>query len=99
MRVLVYHPAAHAELEAEVANCERERVGAGSRVRGDITAALQLLVDFPAIGRVGQDGTRRFVTNQYHYILHYELIADQVVIWAIADPAREPGYWSRRRAP
>jgi hypothetical protein len=25
------------------------------------------------------------------------LLHDEVVVWAVADPAREPGYWSIRR--
>ncbi len=99
MRVLLYHPAAQAELEAEVAHCERERVGAGAHVRGDIAESLALLVQFPALGRGGEGGMRRVVTNRYHYILHYELVANQIVVWAVADPAREPGYWRIRRSP
>ena len=98
MRILVYHPAAQAELEAEVAHCERERKGAGEHVRADISESLAMLRRFPGLGRRGEGGVRRIVTNRYHYILHYEAVADQVVVWAVADPAREPGYWRSRRS-
>jgi plasmid stabilization system protein ParE len=97
MRVLVYHPDAKAELEAEIGFCERERRGAGSHLRADITETLRLLLEFPAIGRLGDAMARRIVTNRYHFILHYELTGDQIVVWAVAHPKREPGYWRHRR--
>lgn len=96
MRVLVYHPSAHAELEAEIAHSEGERAGAGQHVRGDVAETLGLLREFPALGRIGKSGQRRIVTNRYRYIIHYEFDSERIVVWAVADPAREPGYWQSR---
>ena len=99
MKELAYHPAAQAELEAEVLFCENERPRAGSQVRADISKAIISVRQFPGIGRNAIGGVRRIVTRSYKFIVHYELIADQIVIWAVAHPAREPGYWLARRTP
>jgi plasmid stabilization system protein ParE len=97
MRQVVFHPAAHQEFVDEVAYCERERRGAGGNVRADVTALLALLGNFPALGRSDNDGVRPAVTSRYRFVVHYELMVDQIVIWAIAHPAREPNYWTVRR--
>jgi plasmid stabilization system protein ParE len=97
MKRLAYHPAARAEFEAEVRYCETERAGAGAHLRSDIIDALVLVDAFPAIGRLGPNGTRRMVTRIYHFIIHYELIDGLIVIFAITHPSREPAYWGTRR--
>ena len=99
MKELAYHPAAQAELEAEVLFCENERPRAGAHVRADISKAIVSARQFPGIGRNAPDGVRRIVTRSYKFIVHYELIADQIVVWAVAHPAREPGYWLAGRIP
>lgn len=99
MKLVVYHPAASAELEAEVSYCERERTGGGVHVRTDIAESVALIRKFPRIGRRGRSGALRIVTRVYHYIIHYELLGEEIAIWAVAHPAREPGYWQSRRPP
>ena len=98
MKLVAYHPAALAELEAEISCCERERTGAGAHVRTDIAESIALIREFPRIGRCDRSGARRIVTRNYRYIIHYEFVGAQITIWAVAHPAREPGYWQSRRA-
>ena len=98
MKFLAYHPAASAELAAEVSLCESERHGAGVHVRSDISETLALVREFPAIGRRDRFGVQHIVTRRYRYIVHYETLGDQIAVWAVAHPAREPGYWSSRRS-
>ncbi len=97
MRSLAYHPAAHAELEAEISYREGERKDAGRHLRSDIDASLAIALRFPEIGRMGLNGVRRLVTRHYHFIIHYDFSEEQIVIWAIVHPSREPGYWLSRR--
>lgn len=99
MKCLTYHPAAWAELEAEISHCEAERRGAGSHVRTDIADTLMLVREFPGIGRHDAGGGQRIVTRSYRYVIHYQLLANEIVVWAVADPSREPGYWQSRRSP
>ncbi|MBI5771266.1 MAG: type II toxin-antitoxin system RelE/ParE family toxin [Verrucomicrobia bacterium] len=97
MKPVAYHPAAHAELEAEISYCESERPGAGVRVRADVAATLARVREFPGLGRRDHQGWQHIVTRRCHYVVHYELLRDEIVVWAVADPAREPGYWLSRR--
>jgi plasmid stabilization system protein ParE len=99
MKEVAYHPAAQAELEAEVLYCENERPRAGAPVRADISKAIVSVRHFPGLGRDVPGGVRRIVTRSYKFIVHHELIADQIVVWAVAHPARAPGYWLARRTP
>jgi len=99
MKEVAYHPAAQAELEAEVLYCENERPRSGAHVRADISKSILSVRLFPGLGHNAPGGVRRIVTRSYKFIVHYELIADQIVVWAVAHPAREPGYWLTRRTP
>jgi plasmid stabilization system protein ParE len=99
MKGLLYHPAASAELEAEVSLCEAERRGSGSHVRADVAATLALVREFPQIGRRDLGGAQRIVTRLYRFVIHYQLVEDEIVVWAIAHPSRGPGYWHSRRSP
>src|SRR6266542_3385381 len=97
MKLLAFHPAALAEFEAEILHCARERIGAAAHVRADVSETLMLVREFPGIGRADSDGARRIVTRRYRFILHYEILDEQIVVWAVAHPSREPGYWRARR--
>ena len=93
MKFQVYHAAAWAELEAEVSHCEAERRGAGPHVRADIAETLALVCEFPGIGRRDIEGAQRIVTRRYRLIIPCESRGDRIAVWAVAHPAREPGYW------
>ena len=99
MKELAYHPAARTELEAKVLFCETERPRAGAHAHADTARALVSVPQFPGLGRPGPDGIRRIVTLGYKSIVHDKLIADLIVVWAVAHPARAPGYWLARRTP
>jgi len=97
MKPVAYHPAAQAELEAEVLYCEGERRNAGSHARADISESVLLVQKYSAIGRKGRSGARQVVTRRYRFVVHYELLDDQIVVFAVAHPKRQPGYWHSRR--
>lgn len=62
------------------------------RVRAAILESLQILVDFPRIGRrQATEGVRKFVTRHYGYIVYYAIdaAADELVVLTIQHPARE----------
>ena len=99
MKELAYHPAARTELEAKVLFCETEHPRAGAHAHADTARALVSVPQFPGLGRPGPDGIRRIVTRGYKSIVHDKLIADLIVVWAVAHPARELGYWLARRTP
>lgn len=57
--------------------------------------SLQVLVDFPEIGRLQSvEGVRKLITRKYVYLVYYRLdqAAGEIVILAIQHPARERDY-------
>ena len=91
------HPLAQAEFESEIDFYETERQGWGGFLRPDVLTAIQHLVQFPTMGRAKRDGTRRFVTKRFRFIVSYELRGEVIIIWAVSHGARKPGYWHDRR--
>lgn len=94
---VVYHPAATAELAEEAAYYERERPGIGRKLLADVKEAIALIKAYPLVGRIDDIGTRRVVTQRFRFIVHYGLVGSRIVVWAIAHPSREPGYWIQNR--
>jgi plasmid stabilization system protein ParE len=61
-------------------------------VRASILESLQLLADFPEIGRQQAiEGVRKHVARKYGYLIYYSINASagEVVILTIQHPARE----------
>jgi plasmid stabilization system protein ParE len=62
------------------------------RVRDSILESLQLLADFPRLGRrQSVEGVRKHVTRRYGYAVYYLVddTADELVALTIQHPARE----------
>lgn len=98
MSQTLLHSQAQAEFESEIEYYEAARRGWGGRLREEVLATIRRLSDHPQMGRSGPNGTRKFVTRRFRFVLRYELIGDDILIWAISHPARAPGYWLTRRS-
>ncbi len=64
---------------------------AAERVRGAILESLQLLTDFPEIGRrQNVQSVRKLVTRKYGYLVYYSIdaSADEIAILTVQHPAR-----------
>jgi plasmid stabilization system protein ParE len=64
---------------------------AATSVRDSILSSLQILLDFPEIGRRQRtEGVRKLVTGKYRYIVYYsrDIAAEEIVILTIQHPAR-----------
>jgi plasmid stabilization system protein ParE len=69
-----------------------ENPPAAERVRSAILETLQLLAEFPRLGRrQSVDGVRKLVTRRYGYLVYYLLdgAAAEIVLLAIRHPARD----------
>jgi toxin ParE1/3/4 len=62
-----------------------------------IHSALALLVEHPAIGAPTRNQARRTLLHGFPFDLIYRLQADKIVIIALANQSRRPGYWAGRR--
>ena len=63
---------------------------AATRVRESILASIDLLGDFPELGKSRAVGMRKLITRKYRYRVYYATDAehDEIVILAIRHPAR-----------
>jgi len=77
------------------ATIRSENPPAAERVRSAILESLQLLADFPEIGRrQNVEGVRKHVSRKYGYLVYYAIdaSADEIAILTIQHPAREQPY-------
>lgn len=99
MSQTLLHAQAQAEFEFEIGYYEAARPGWGGLLREEVLMTIRRLSDFPQMGGPEPVGTRKFVTRRFRFVVRYELMDNQILIWAIYHPAREPGHWLARRAP
>jgi toxin ParE1/3/4 len=75
-----------------------ENPAAAQRVRDSILESLQLLSDFPDIGRRQTEiGVRKHVTRKYGYLVYYSVDVEmnELAILTIRHPARDRSYSDR----
>jgi toxin ParE1/3/4 len=71
---------------------------AAERVRASILESLQILSDFPGIGRrQSVEGVRKLITRNYRYLVYYatNVKTDEITILSIRHPARERPFSDR----
>jgi toxin ParE1/3/4 len=71
------------------------------RVAGSFDLAVQQaeaqIAEFPEMGSPYRHGTRRvLLPGRFKFALVYAVVADEVVIVAVAPFRRRPGYWKAR---
>lgn len=72
--------------------------GAAERVRASILESLQVLSQFPEIGRRQSiDRVRKLVTRKFGYLVYYSIQpkSDEIAILAIRHPSRERPFADR----
>jgi plasmid stabilization system protein ParE len=91
------HPAARQEL---IDAADWYAAQAGQRVAHDFVAdydeAHSRLVENPRIGALGTTQTRMLMLRRFPFVLVYRLVADHLLIVAVAHRRRRPGYWRKR---
>ncbi len=94
----VWHPLAEVEFDEAV---DYYLLHAGPAVSRNFTMAihstLELLAEYPAIGAKTRNQARRTLLHGFPFDLVYRLQTDKIVIIAIANQSRAPGYWAGRR--
>lgn len=63
----------------------------------EIEQAMDLLSQFPIVGKAAAHNTRMLPFHKFPYSLIYRLQGDVVRIIAIAHHSRRPEYWAGRR--
>jgi plasmid stabilization system protein ParE len=93
-----FHPEALAEYEEAALNyAERDPV-VGQRFVGAVEEAIDRVPDSPTRWRILEEDVRRCLTRVFPYGVLYTIEPDFVLIVAVMQCSREPGYWKGRVA-
>ena len=86
--------AAREEFAAAVLWYEQQRPGLGGEFFDAIVESTSLIQNNPESGTPSYDRrTRRVVVQRFPYQVVYRVLADEIVIVAVAHSKRRPGYW------
>ena len=87
---------AEVELWDAVAYYEQKSDGLGLDFESEVESSMQSIRRSPERWPLRSDGTRRYLTHRFPYVVVYAHFTDRVWILAIAHCKRKPGYWETR---
>jgi plasmid stabilization system protein ParE len=76
----------------------QENPAAAQQVRATILESLNILAEFPRLGRLQTaSDVRKYVTRKYPYLVYYRIDAarEEIVVLTIQHPARERDFADR----
>jgi hypothetical protein len=91
-----FHPEARHELFASIRYYEQFQRGLGMEFAREVHAAIQRILHFPEAWSKLSKNTRRCLTNRFPYGLIYQVAGGQMVVIAVMQMNRKPGYWRHR---
>jgi len=93
--VTILHEA-EVELWDAVGYYEDKADGLGLDFESEIERSLQTICESPERWPLRQDGTRRYLTHRFPFLVVYTCQNDHVWVIAFAHCKRRPGYWAKR---
>ena len=96
MKRLRLDSAARAEFLHEVRYYEAVRPGTGKKFREAVEAVLARIMRSPGTGKPDEEDCRRFRVKGFPFSVVYREQSQEVVVFAIRNDARNPGYWLER---
>ncbi len=96
MTEVEFHPEAAAELQAAARYYEGLAEGLGADFLTAIEASCSRLLRFPEIGRSFGGNLRRLIVPRFPFSVIYRIETDRLLVVAVANLYRRPGYWQRR---
>ena len=93
-----YHPEAAEELLEACIHYSEVSPELGRAFFASVEGSIEKIVSGPRIWPVIEDGVRRFVVRRFPYGIYYTLVDEDrvVLVVAIMDLRRRPGYWRHR---
>jgi hypothetical protein len=92
-----FHPEAEVELNEAVEYYDGCQDGLGLEFAKEIYATIENICQFPLAWTPLSQNTRRCLLNRFPYGVVYQF-KDRIIIIAIMQLNREPGYWRQRKA-
>jgi len=93
--VIILHEA-EVELWEAVAYYEDKAAGLGLDFENEIERSVQTIAEHPECWPLRADGTRRYLTHRFPYLVVYTYQNHRIWILAIAHCKRRPSYWQNR---
>lgn len=87
---------AERELDEAIAVLEGSRRDRGMEFLGAVESTLEMLCEYPDIGRKTGRRLRLWAMPDWSYKIVYSLEGDVIMVWVIAHDKRKPGYWRKR---
>jgi len=87
---------AERELYEAVAYYEESSEGLGLEFSREVFATVSRILKFPGAWSPYSNRTRRCLLKRFPYGIVYRVVGDAVVIFAVMQLNRKPGYWKER---
>jgi plasmid stabilization system protein ParE len=96
MRPIVFLDEAREEAIEAFLYCEKRAAGLGVELLRQVRLAIQQIAKFPEAGALADAKTRRRLVRRFPYGIFYRIEAEHIVVVAVGDLRRRPGYWRGR---
>jgi len=91
-----FHPEAKEEFFEAINYFEEYQKGLGLSFSKEVFSTIQRIIHFPSAWSKFSKNTRRSLTNRFPYGVIYQIKGEEVIIIAVMQLNREPGYWDKR---
>lgn len=91
-----FHTAARLEFLEAIGYYEDCREGLGLEFAQEVYKSIDQLTHFPQAWSQLSEDTRRCLTPRFPYGLIYQILDDEILIIAVTQLNRKPGYWNER---
>jgi len=92
-----FHPEAEKELTEAIDYYEDIEPGLGYDFALEVYSAIRRSVDYPKAWAVLDGDVRRSLVKRFPYGILYAQAEDGILILAVMNLHREPGYWKKRK--
>ena len=94
--IINFHSAARKELFDTAEFYEEQVIGLGDDFIDEVEKVLEIIESYPKAGTKITKSERRFLISRFPFGVIYSVEANQIIIFAIMDLRRKPGYWKSR---
>ncbi len=92
-----FHPEAELELNQAITYYEECQPHLGIEFTEEVFQTIHRILDFPKSWQVMHQDIRRCLTRRFPFGVIYYQKDEQIIILAVMQLNREPGYWLERR--
>lgn len=91
-----FHPDAQKELLSAIDYYEDCRSDLGLEFAKEVYSTIQRIINFPLAWSGFSKNTKRCLTNRFPFAVVYQIVGEEIIVIAIMQLNRKPGYWKNR---